>query len=76
MCGATFIDNGASKSLIPLPSSTHSDRDHACDATFNTDNNSKSLISVHSSMYSDVIMHAMQLSLLIVPVKVIFLYIP
>ena len=30
---ATFIDNSASKSLIPSLSSTCSDRDHARDAT-------------------------------------------
>ena len=106
----TTSDDSASKSLIPLPSSTCSDRDHACDnsakyywdscyntrvcqglynthtstrsdrdhtcdATFVTDSTSKSHISVHFSMYSDVIMHVTQLSSLIVPVKVIFLYI-
>ena len=37
---ATFIDNSASKSLIP---STRSDRDHACDATFISDSTSESL---------------------------------
>ena len=53
LCYATFIDNGASKSLIPVVASTCSDCDHACDATFITDIISKNLISVHSSMYCD-----------------------
>ena len=35
--------------VIPLPSSTCSDRDPACDAIFITD----SIFSVHASMYSD-----------------------
>ena len=30
-------DNSASKSFIPSPFSTRSDRDYACDATFITD---------------------------------------